>query len=301
MAVEFPGSELMPELPFIKMHGCGNDYVYIDCFQNPSPDNPAALARQISDRHRSIGSDGLVLMLPSDVPAVAARMRMCNADGSEGALCGNALRCMALWLYQSGKCGREFQIIMINRLIQARILESDSTQRRGQVRVSIGTPERPTSDTPGFSSPCDSWSLPVSIPEVALPELVSPVMHVSMGNPHTILFVRDLESVDFYSLGPRLENHPSFPKRTNVEFVQITDHKTARVRVWERGSGETLACGSGACAVAVAGMESGHFSRQEPVRIGMDGGILTVLWDKNDTVHLEGAAQEAFRGVICHS
>lgn len=288
----------MVELPFIKMHGCGNDYVYLDCFSHPCPADPGQISALISDRHRSIGSDGLVLMLPPDIPGVAARMRMFNADGSEGSLCGNALRCMALWLHQSGRCGTEFQLVMIDRIVQVRILSSDAVQRQGLVRVSIGTPERPNANTPGFTSRSATYSLPIEIPDVTLPDLVSPVMHVSMGNPHAVLFVQSLDAVDFHSLGPRLENHSTFPQRTNVEFVQITDHRTARVRVWERGSGETLACGSGACAVAIAGMESGHFFRQEPVSIGMDGGILTVSWDKTDTVHLEGAAQEAFRGTV---
>jgi len=288
----------MSDLPFIKMHGCGNDYVYIDCFSHPCPADPGRISALVSDRHRSIGSDGLVLMLPPDIPGAAARMRMFNADGSEGSLCGNALRCMALWLHQSGRCGTEFQVVMIDRIVQVRILSSDADQRHGLVRVSIGSPERPDSNTPGFTGRSESWSLPIEIPDVTLPNLVSPVMHVSMGNPHTVLFVQSLDAVDFYSLGQRLENHSIFPKRTNVEFVQLMDNNTARVRVWERGSGETLACGSGACAVAIAGIESGHFRRSQPVCVHMDGGDLTVTWAADDLVHLEGAAQEAFRGVV---
>jgi diaminopimelate epimerase len=288
----------MVELPFIKMHGCGNDYVYIDCFSQPCPDDPSRISALVSDRHRSIGSDGLVLMLPPDIPGVAARMRMFNADGSEGSLCGNALRCMALWLHQSGRCGTEFEMVMIDRIVQVRILTSDADQRQGLVRVSIGTPERPDENTPGFIGRTDTYSLPIEIPDVTLPDHVSPVMHISMGNPHTVLFVPWLDDVDFYLVGPRLENHSIFPKRTNVEFVQLLQNNAARVRVWERGSGETLACGSGACAVAIAGIESGHFRRSLPVRVQMDGGDLTVTWAADDLVHLEGAAQETFRGVV---
>ena len=286
-------------IPFIKMHGCGNDYVFVDCFTSPIPEDPGALSIAVSDRHRSVGGDGLVLMLPEAHGGAAARMRMFNADGSEGSLCGNALRCMAMWLHQSGRCGHQFGIAMDNRVIPATIIESNETMRSAVVRVLIGQPVIQNPEVTGLSA----FVREVSLTGLAIPELHRPVMHVSMGNPHTILFVRSLDSVDFFKLGPKIENHELFPNRTNVEFAELVETNSrssgmARVRVWERGSGETQACGSGACAVAVAGLCSQVLPGSTPVVISMRGGNLRVFWDERDGVYLEGPAAESFRGVI---
>lgn len=276
------------------MHGCGNDYVFIDCFQNAAPTDPGAVAKEISDRHRSIGSDGLVLMLPCDLPEVAARMRMFNVDGSEGTLCGNALRCMAMWLHQTGRCGTTFQIAMASRLIDAEILSSCPGSRTASVKVTLGEPDRINQAGSGRAS----FTHTVALAGVSLPPLTRPPIHVSVGNPHTVLFVDSLEAVDFVHLGPLIETHQDFPDRTNVEFAETGKSNSARVRVWERGSGETLACGSGACAVAIAGICSDLFSSDDPVSIEMAGGNLGVSWDSVNQIHLEGPAAEAFRGVV---
>jgi diaminopimelate epimerase len=281
------------------MHGCGNDYVFLDCFSNPTPEDPAALAVSVSDRNRGVGGDGLVLMLPSESTCAVARMRMFNADGSEGSLCGNALRCMAMWLYQAGIASSEFCISMGDRLIPARILESSLPQRVSRVRIEIGPPVMQRPSVTGRSM----FVRHVDLHHLCLPELLAPPLFVSMGNPHTILFVKSLEAFDFCTLGPAIECHPEFANRTNVEFVEVqkTDgdvSSSAKVRVWERGSGETMACGSGACAVAVAGIASGLLEEGSPVRIVMRGGDLIVDWDESNTVFLEGPAEEAFRGQI---
>jgi diaminopimelate epimerase len=284
----------MPQMPFIKMHGCGNDYVYIDCFENPAPKDASALAALISDRHRSIGSDGLVLMLPPDTAGAAARMRMFNADGSEGALCGNALRCMAMWLYQSGRAQAESSIAMADRLIAAEIRKSDERNRTAVVRVTIGQPIVLDSSVTGRRS----FIRRVTLSDGDVPELLSPAVYASFGNPHTILFVKSLADCNVHATGRRVEHDRAFANRTNVEFVQTESRSSATVRVWERGSGETLACGSGACAVAVAGIAEGLFDGSQPVTIHMPGGELRVQWDADNSVCLEGPAQESFRGTI---
>ena len=294
-------------IPFIKMQGCGNDYVFLDGFSGPLPADPAQLAVQMSDRHRGIGADGLVLMLPPDSDTCAARMRMFNADGSEGSLCGNALRCMAMWLHQSGRCGTQFAISMGVRSITAQILESCVEARTAVVRVLIGKPVQLNSGVADNSRFVKHLSAS-DLTDVTLPKLISPVAHVSMGNPHTVLFVPSLCDVDVEQLGAMIETHPFFPHRTNVEFVEIAAPSVstnpnfapadARVRVWERGSGETLACGSGACAVAVAASGAGLLSNRNSVVISMPGGALRVLWDDDFNVNLEGPAVEVFRGAF---
>jgi diaminopimelate epimerase len=281
-------------IPFIKMHGCGNDYVYLDCFENPVPENPGNIAALLSDRHRSIGADGLVLMLPGDVPGAAGRMRMFNADGSEGSLCGNALRCMAMWLYQTDRCETEFQIAMADRMIDAAILSSDPHRRRATVTVTLGEPVRVSTLASGLAA----FVKTAALEDVTIPQLTSSALHVSMGNPHTVLFVDSLSDVNFAVLGPLIEHHSEFPNRTNVEFVEVTGPASARVRVWERGSGETLACGSGACAVAVAGISCSKFGNAQQITVAMAGGDLQVLWDSANRLHLTGPAEESFRGVV---
>ena len=284
-------------IPFIKMHGCGNDYVFLDCFSNPVPKDPSTLAVNISHRNRGVGGDGLVLMMPPESSNSVARMRMFNSDGSEGSLCGNALRCMAMWLHRSGLAGPEFRIAMSDRLMPVRILHSDGQHRVAQVRIEVGPPivQNPSAAEKAM------FVRKVDLSNLLLPELSHPPLFVSMGNPHTILFVRSLDALDFFTLGPAIECHPEFPSRTNVEFVEIQSAKSetsprAKVRVWERGSGETMACGSGACAVAVAGVASGLLADSVPIQIEMRGGNLVVIWDQFNSVFLEGPAEEAFRG-----
>lgn len=296
------------EIPFIKMHGCGNDYVYLDGFSCPVPDDLNGLAQVVSHRHFGIGSDGLVVMLPDGPDRFVARMRMFNADGSEGSLCGNALRCMAMWLHQHQQFPAEFTINMGRRAIAASVRESDAEQRTATVAISIGVPEEVSPEQSGRRA----FVREISLPGVPLPPLLHPPLQISFGNPHTVLFVRSLAEIPFTQLGPLIEKYPAFPDGTNVEFVELcepSDHTSTpllnrrlrpdvHVRVWERGSGETLACGSGACAVAVAAMVSGQFSGRESVRVAMKGGDLKVTWDSGDQLILEGAAAESFRGVF---
>lgn len=288
----------MTEWSFIKMHGCGNDYVFIDCRNGLIPEDPGELARTVSHRRTSVGADGLVLILPSAASTDDVMLRMFNADGSESSMCGNALRCVALWLFQTCQVSEVCQLKMGGRSVAARILKSASQNRSGLVQINLGAPEpaqmqgtvgRCCGDT---GSVCRWVKIPAEDPGTPGYEAVA----VSVGNPHTVLFVRDVNETDAEGAGKWIERHPIFPDRTNVDFVQITGPNAARVRVWERGCGETQACGSGACATTIAGISAGFFSRAEPVEIQMPGGLLLVTWNADNTVELTGPAQESFQG-----
>ena len=284
-------------LPFIKMHGCGNDYVFVDGLAWTAGEfqhvDFSEVARHISDRHRGVGSDGLVLMLPADGIA-DAWMKMFNADGSEGALCGNALRCMAMWLHQSGHCGATCRIEIRDRMIDAEVLSSDPATRTATVRIDIGKPVVVSPDAGGLTK----YVRPVELTDVSMNGQPLQLWNVSMGNPHAIILADDVESLDLSKIGPQVECHPKFPDRTNVEFVQITGRNGAIVRVWERGSGETQACGSGACASAVMGWACNIFAPGQPVQIHMPGGDLIVRMTADDLISVEGPAEESFRGEI---
>jgi len=288
----------MSLLPFIKMHGCGNDYVFVDAMAWTTTESGTfdfkAVAQQVSDRHRSIGSDGLVVMLASDRSDADARMRMFNADGSEGTLCGNALRCMAMWLHQSGRCGPRCRIAMHDRIIDAEVLSSESDRKRANVRVVIGTPVVVSPSATGLQR----YLRHVTLQDVLLHGQPLELMAVIMGNSHAIIPVDDLKAVPFDTIGPRIERHPEFPDRTNVEFVQVTGASSAIVRVWERGSGATQACGSGACATAVIGWATGLFPPNAQVEIRMTGGDLIVRLSTDNVVSLEGPAEESYRGEV---
>ncbi|MCL2303745.1 MAG: diaminopimelate epimerase [Planctomycetaceae bacterium] len=275
---------------FTKMEGTGNDYVYVNCFDQPIPDQPERLATKISDRHFGVGGDGLVLILPSDT--ADARMRMFNADGSEGEMCGNAIRCIAKYLYDHNIRRRETLVIETGAGPKTLQLFADpQTGKIGKVRVDMGKP---------ILNPAD---IPVLLGETPVVDVLLTgfgkdfrVTCVSMGNPHCVTF--DLPPVDenVLGLGPKIETDPRFPRRINVEFVERISPTELRMRVWERGSGETLACGTGACAVLVAGVLSGRCERK--ALIHLTGGDLEIEWSaENDHVYKTGAATEVFSGV----
>ena len=267
-----------------KMQGLGNDYIYIYCTEDQIPD-PAALARRISDRHFGVGSDGLVLILPCD--EADFRMRMFNADGSESEMCGNATRCIAKYIHDRGLSKKE----QISLMTGAGIKILKLTVRDGKtesVRVDMGEPE--------LNAP----RIPVNLPEgrvIDQPvEVCGQVLRmtcVSMGNPHAVIFVDDADSFDVHRIGAALEVHPLFPRKTNVEFVMVKDRGHLRMRVWERGSGETLACGTGACASLVATVLNGLCERKAVLEL--NGGPLTVEWEpETNHVFQEGPAEFVF-------
>ncbi|MDR1776633.1 MAG: diaminopimelate epimerase [Desulfovibrio sp.] len=285
------------DLRFTKMQGTGNDYVYINCFEE-QVDNPEALAPAISDRHFGVGADGLVLIMPSGT--ADARMRMFNADGSEAQMCGNAIRCVGKYARDRGIVSND--VVRIETAVGIKIvrLRREGGEVAGAT-VDMGEPElRPD-------------SIPVAVPKQMLAENSMPEKRVvglplevegrsyaftavSMGNPHAVVFVQDIQDLDLQHLGPLFEHHPYFPQRVNAEFVEILSSAGIRMRVWERGTGETLACGTGACAAVVAAVLNKRTCRD--VDVNLAGGVLHVNWNESDGhVYMTGAAANVFEGV----
>ena len=274
-------------MEFTKMQGLGNDYVYVNCFKEKI-ENPSEMAVKVSDRHFGIGSDGLILIKPSEVADF--EMEMYNADGSRGEMCGNGIRCVAKYVYDYGLTDKTS--ISVETLGGIKYL--DLTVEHGKVtlvKVDMGTP----------------ILKPELIPIVAKGETVvdEPIMvggkeyhmtGVSMGNPHDVVFMDDIKNLEIEKIGPLFENHERFPNRINTEFVNVIDRHTAQMRVWERGSGETLACGTGACAVAVACILNGL--TENTVTVKLLGGDLQIEWDREkNTVYMTGPAEVSFDGV----
>ena len=239
------------------MQGIGNDYVYVNCFKETVA-NPSEVAKFVSDRHFGIGSDGLILIKPSD--AADCEMDMYNLDGSQGAMCGNGIRCVAKYAYDYG---------IVNK-----------------TSISVATKS-------GIKY------LDLTLGDDGKVALVKVNMGVSMGNPHAIVYMDDLENLEIEKIGPKFENHIAFPDRINTEFVRVIDRHTLQMRVWERGSGETLACGTGACAVAVASTLNGLVDEGRPVTVKLLGGDLQILWNRQENlVYMTGPATTVFDGEI---
>ena len=269
------------------MQGCGNDYIYIDCFRQQVTD-PAALAVRLSHRHKGIGGDGVILICPSEV--ADARMRMFNLDGSEGAMCGNGVRCVAKYVYAQGGGGKEeLRIETRSGIKTCRIRKEDG--QAALVTVDMGE---------AIFAPA---AVPVNLPgervvgrrvRVAGGEYA--VTCVSMGNPHAVIFGGDPDRVALEQIGPVIEHDPRFPEGVNAEFVQVVDPHHLRLRVWERGSGETLACGTGACASVAACVALGRCQPDTDVKVELLGGTLTIRVDKDWRVRMTGPARTAFTG-----
>ncbi|MCC6124482.1 MAG: diaminopimelate epimerase [Pirellulales bacterium] len=290
---------------FTKMHGAGNDYVYVNCFAEPFPTDPAALARRVSDRHFGIGGDGLILICPSE--KADARMRMYNADGSESEMCGNGIRCVAKYVYDHGISRRSPLKIETGRGALNLELEIDeNSQKVGRVRVDMGEPileparipvefPRPFEGDRIVDFPSEKY-IPFGQPASWMEDcgFDSRMTCVSMGNPHVVFFCQYISSFPLEMLGPYLERQPIFPNRTNLHVVQVVSPKEVVARTWERGSGVTLACGTGACAVCVAGALTGRTSRK--ILAHLPGGDLELEWAENDHVFMTGEAVEVFAG-----
>ncbi|WP_417734260.1 diaminopimelate epimerase [Rosistilla oblonga] len=275
-------------MQFTKMQGAGNDYVYIDCFAQPTPENIADLAIKISDRHFGVGGDGLVLIQPSEI--ADARMRMFNADGSESEMCGNAIRCVAKYLYdhdirRTPTLNIETGVGVLKLELQA---EGDRVQ---QVTVNMGKPILEAAEVPTTILPSGR----VVDEKFEIDGHQLSVTCVSMGNPHCVCFVESATDELVLGLGPKIEVDPRFPNRTNVEFVEVISRGELRQRTWERGSGETWACGTGASAVCAAAVLSGRTDRD--VLIHLLGGDLRLRWDEaSGDMFKTGPAVEVFTG-----
>jgi diaminopimelate epimerase len=272
---------------FTKMHGAGNDYVYVDCFAQPVPAGLPELARRISDRRFGVGGDGLILIRPSE--RADARMQMLNADGSEAEMCGNGIRCVAKYVYDHGICRRDELRIETGAGVLAVQVETDGGSVR-QVRVDMGPPILEPARIPTTLPGDPVADVPL---EVAGRRLN--VTCVSMGNPHCVIFVPAATDELVLGLGPQIETGPHFPARVNVEFVEVIGAGEVRQRTWERGSGETWACGTGASAVCVAGVLTGRTDRR--IVNHLRGGDLILEWSEADgRVYMTGPAEEVFCG-----
>jgi diaminopimelate epimerase len=274
-------------MQFTKMHGAGNDYVYVNAFQEKLPASVTDLAIAVSDRHKGIGADGLILICPSEV--ADARMRMFNADGSESEMCGNGVRCVAKYVYDHGIAKKPQLKIETGRGVLTLYLNVKD-DKVDTVRVNMGQPiltaENIPTKLPG--------NPPVLVPLTA-GDKTFPVTVVSMGNPHCITYVETLDDEWVLKTGPLVERHEMFPRRVNAEFVQVISPVAVNLRVWERGSGETQACGTGACAVCVAGVLTGKTARQ--ITAHLPGGDLFLEWSEaTGEVFMTGPATEVFTG-----
>lgn len=275
-------------MKFTKMQGLGNDYIYVNCLENELP-NPGEVSKFVSDRHFGIGSDGLVLILPSN--KADFRMRMFNSDGSEAEMCGNAIRCVGKYVYDNKLTNKT--TVSVETLAGIKVLEF--TLEKGLVslvKVDMGEPILKPSEVP-VNSDLDLFK---SQPVTAAGKEYS-VTCVSMGNPHAVTYVQDVANFPLEVVGPQMETHSLFPRRINSEFVEVIDRSTLKMRVWERGAGETLACGTGACAVLVASVLNGVSERKAAVKLL--GGDLQIEWSEKDNhVYMTGPAVKVFEGEI---
>ena len=274
-------------MKFTKMQGIGNDYVYVNCLQE-TIENPSELAKKISDRHYGVGSDGLIMINPSD--KADFEMEMYNADGSRGEMCGNGIRCVAKYVYDYGLTDKTS--ISVETLAGIKYL--DMTVEDGKVvlvKVDMGKPMLRPEEVPVVSEKEEVIDEPNTVDGQEYR-----MTCVSMGNPHAVVFIdQDVKEFPLETVGVKFENHERFPKRVNTEFVNVLDRHTAQMRVWERGSGETLACGTGACAVAVACALNGL--TEDEVTVKLLGGDLQIKWDREkNTVYMTGPAEVVFDG-----
>lgn len=277
-------------MKFTKMHGTGNDYIYVNGFIEKI-EKPAEFAIQYSDRHKGIGSDGLVMIMPSDT--CDFRMRMFNADGSESEMCGNASRCIGKYVYDKGLTTKTS--VTLETLAGVKVLELfiGADKLVEKVTVDMGEPI-----LNGLLIPTIFDEPKVIDKKVTFsPEIEYNITTVSMGNPHAVIFTSGILELDLPKIGPIIENAAIFPRRTNTEFIEVVDDSHVKMRVWERGSGETMACGTGACAAVVAGVLNGKNSRKTTVELL--GGELTIEWKEEDNhVYLTGGATTVFEGEI---
>ena len=274
-------------LEFTKMQGLGNDYIYIDATKIRIK-NPSMLAKYMSDRHFGVGADGLILILPSSKADFS--MRMFNADGSEAEMCGNGIRCVAKFVYD--KCLTDKKIITVDTKAGIKTLTLNVVGKYvDTVKVDMGIPKYESESIPVISNTKIAKNLKIEILDK-----IFDVTCVSMGNPHTVIFVDDVDSFDVKKYGELIEKNEMFPQRTNVEFVEIKDTSNIKMRVWERGTGETLACGTGACASVVACVLNGLTSRN--VRVQLLGGNLDILYNDNNHVYMTGPAKKVFEGKL---
>ncbi len=275
-------------MKFVKMHGLGNDFIFVNCLKE-EVSNPGQLARKVCDRNFGIGADGLILVLPSQLDNAEYRMRIFNSDGSEPEMCGNGIRCFAKYLYDRNLIeGTRINVETLAGIIKPELILEGSKVKL--VKVDMGEPHLKRSEIPMRGSESDN----VIKEGLTIGEEELEITTVSMGNPHCISFVNDVEEVDLKRLGPMIETHERFPEDINVEFIQVLARDEIIMRVWERGAGITLACGTGACASTVAAILNELTDRK--VIVHLLGGDLVIHWAENNHVYMSGPATEVFTG-----
>lgn len=276
-------------MKFTKMHGAGNDYVYVNCLEE-KVDDPYTLARKVSDRHFGIGSDGLILIRPSECGDFM--MDMYNVDGTRGLMCGNAIRCVGKYVYDNGMTDKKELAIESASGLRYLSLMTGEDGKVEKVRVDMRSPILEASKIPVICDKKEAINEPITVDGKEYR-----FTGVSMGNPHAVVVLDDVDSFPLSTLGPKFEVHEKFPDRANVEFITVLDPKTIRMRVWERGSGITLACGTGACASTVAAILGGL--TEDEVTVKLDGGELLIKWDRDENiVYMTGPAVKVFEGEI---
>lgn len=275
-------------MKFTKMQGCGNDYVYVNCFEEKIDDRPE-MARKVSNRNFGIGSDGLICICPSD--SADFKMDMYNADGSRAQMCGNGIRCVGKYVFEKGMTDKTKLTIETGGGIKELNLNVENGIVKS-VRVDMGSPEL----RPQFIPVAEHGKSFINRSVIVGSDEYF-VTALSLGNPHAVVFVKDVDALDLKTLGPKFENHPLFPERVNTEFVEVIDRNTIKMRVWERGSGETLACGTGATASATASMLNGH--TENAVAVRLRGGELLIEWNRDtNKLYMTGPAVMVFDGEL---
>ena len=277
-------------MKFTKMHGIGNDYIYFNCLEKEI-ENPEELSIKLSDRHFGVGGDGIVLILPSD--KADFRMRMFNADGSEGKMCGNATRCIGKYVYEKGITDKKEITLETLSGIKTLKLSVNEENKVESVEVNMGEAILNASEIPvKFDKE------KVINEKVKIADSEYNITCVSMGNPHCVVYMDEIDDLDLEKLGPKFENDSIFPERVNTEFIKVIDENTLKMRVWERGSGETWACGTGACAAVVSSVLNGYCKYDTPIKIKLLGGELSIKFMKNGLVYMSGPAEFVFEGSI---
>ena len=278
----------MREIKFTKMHGIGNDYIYIDCFKQDIPD-PEHLAKVMSPRRTSVGSDGVILICPSKV--ADAKMRMFNLDGSEGKMCGNGIRCVGKYIYDTGIAHKE--TLTVETLSGIKTLKvTEENGKAVSLTVDMGEPILTPKDIPVIFNGERMINEPLEVDGREYR-----ITAVSMGNPHAVIFCDNVKDLDLEKIGPKFEFNPIFPEQVNTEFIRVIDNKTLEMRVWERGSGETFACGTGACAAAVAAVLNGYCKKGEEITVHLKCGDLNITYADNSHIYMRGAAEKVYDGV----
>lgn len=275
-------------LTFSKMHGIGNSYIYVNCFQE-SVSNPEALSKFVSDVRFGIGSDGLILILPSEIADF--KMRIFNADGSEAMMCGNGIRCVGKYVYDMGMTQKTEISVETNSGIKYLTLYPGQDGKIQNVKVDMGMAILSSKEIPVRSEQETFIAQPIQIQNKEYT-----VTCVSMGNPHAVVFLPEVDYLPLETIGPLFEHHALFPDRVNTEFIQVIDANTLKMRVWERGSGETFACGTGACASVVAAVLNGYCQKEVPVLVHLRGGDLQIIYHNDGSVTMTGPATYVFEG-----